>query len=62
MPYILIEHHDRVAVVTLNDPKRRNALNLDLNEELIEAIADIERDDGIGAIVVTGTADRKSVV
>lgn len=56
MPYILIEHHDRVAVVTLNDPKRRNALNLDLNEELIEAIADIERDDGIGAIVVTGTA------
>ncbi|MCC6225403.1 MAG: enoyl-CoA hydratase [Microthrixaceae bacterium] len=55
MPYILIERQERVAVVTINDPERRNALNLDLNEELITAFDELERDDGIGAIVVTGT-------
>jgi len=43
-------------VLTLDDPKRRNALNLDLNAELIEAISDIEADHSLGAIVITGAA------
>ena len=30
MSLITVDHHDRVAVITLNDPKRRNALNLGL--------------------------------
>lgn len=56
MPQILIDRHDRVAVLTLNDPEHRNALNLDLNEELIAAIDDLEADETVGAIVVTGAA------
>ncbi|HTO00701.1 MAG TPA: enoyl-CoA hydratase [Microthrixaceae bacterium] len=56
MPQILIERHDRVAVLTLNDPSHRNALNLDLNEELIAAVDQLETDDSVGAIVVTGAA------
>lgn len=55
MSYISVSHHDRVALVTLCDPDRRNALNLDLNAELIDAIAEIEANDDIGAVVVTGT-------
>lgn len=54
MAYINVDRRDRVAVVTLDDPKRRNALNLDLCEELVAAIDDLEADAGIGAIVVTG--------
>ncbi len=56
MSYILLERRDGVAVVTINDPQRRNALNLDLNEELIATFDELDADDGVGAVVVTGTA------
>ncbi|NLA35430.1 MAG: enoyl-CoA hydratase [Actinobacteria bacterium] len=55
MSYVSVSHHDRVALITLNDPDRRNALNLDLNAELIDAVADIEANENLGAVVVTGT-------
>jgi enoyl-CoA hydratase len=45
----------RVGILRLNDPTRRNALSLDLNEELIEAIAAFENSPDIGAVVVTGS-------
>jgi enoyl-CoA hydratase len=54
MALVRIERHDRVAVITLDDPKRRNALNLTLCAELIEAVAAAEADEAVGSIVVTG--------
>jgi enoyl-CoA hydratase len=51
---VLVERRDRVAVVTLNAPERRNALDLTLNAELIAAMDALERDPGVGAVVVTG--------
>jgi enoyl-CoA hydratase len=46
--------HGRVAVITLNDPKRRNALSTELVAELVTAFDQLERDDAIGAAIVTG--------
>lgn len=46
----------RVAVVTVNDPQRRNALTPAMNDELIAAFDDLEADAGVGAVVVTGAA------
>ena len=54
MAQVLVERRDRVAVVTLNAPERRNALDLALNAELIAAMDQLERDAGVGAVVVTG--------
>jgi len=54
MSTILVENHDRVAVITLNDPDRRNTVTAPMNAALIEAVAAAEADDGIGAIVLTG--------
>jgi enoyl-CoA hydratase len=54
MPFVLVDVTDRVATLTLNDPDRRNAINLALNDELIAAIDDLESRDDVGAIVVTG--------
>jgi enoyl-CoA hydratase len=51
---ILVENHDRVAVITLNDPDRRNTVTAPMNVALIQAVADAEADDDIGAIVLTG--------
>ena len=49
---------DRVAIVTLNRPEVLNALNLQLVSELDEAITEMERDDGVGAIIITGAGER----
>ncbi|MBK9180572.1 MAG: enoyl-CoA hydratase [Acidimicrobiales bacterium] len=45
---------DGVAVVTLDDPDRRNALTLPMVDEIIAAFEEVEADPGVGAVVVTG--------
>jgi enoyl-CoA hydratase len=47
---------DRVAILTLNAPERRNALTPELIASLIQAFDDVERDPGVGAVVVTGAS------
>lgn len=51
---VLLERHDRVAVLTVSDVARRNALSVSLSAELADAVARCEADEGIGALVVTG--------
>src|SRR5712671_1433771 len=51
---ILVETRGRVGLVTLNRPKVLNALNDALMNELGEALAKFDADDGIGAIVIAG--------
>jgi enoyl-CoA hydratase len=53
-PHILLETRGRVGWVTLNRPKALNALNDALIDELGLALQAFDRDDGIGAIVITG--------
>jgi enoyl-CoA hydratase len=45
----------RVGLVTLNRPKQMNALNPKLMQELGEALQGFDADDGVGAIVITGS-------
>jgi enoyl-CoA hydratase len=52
---ILIETRGRVGLVTLNRPAQLNALNDQLIAELNQALDGFEADEGIGAIVVTGS-------
>ena len=52
---ILVETRDRVGLIRLNRPKQLNALNDALMDELGEALLAFDADDGIGAIVITGT-------
>jgi len=51
---IVVETRGRVGLVTLNRPKALNALNDALMNELGNAFASFEADEGIGAIVITG--------
>lgn len=55
-PLIRTERRGRVAVVTLDDPERRNALSLQLCAELATTMDQLESDDDVGAVVVTGAA------
>lgn len=54
MSHIQTERSDRVAVVTLDDPTRRNSLNVDLCDELVAAMEGLEADESVGAVVITG--------
>jgi enoyl-CoA hydratase len=56
MTLVRSEVADRVAVVTLDDPERRNALNLEMVDEIVETFDRLEADENVGAIVVTGAA------
>ncbi len=49
-----VEQRDRVAVLTLDEPDRRNALTADLVVEIVAAVDRLEDDEGVGALVVTG--------
>lgn len=47
----------RVAVITLNDPKRLNALNAEMGDEFMEVVKDFQEGPGsdeLGAVVLTG--------
>ncbi len=52
---ILTETRDRVGLITLNRPKALNALNGPLLSELAAALQAFDRDEAIGAIVITGS-------
>ena len=52
---ILVETRGRVGLITLNRPKALNALNAALIADLGRALDAFEADDGIGAIVLTGS-------
>lgn len=57
MPYemILTETRERVGLVTLNRPEARNALNLQLLTELMDALESFDRGDSVGAMVIAGS-------
>ncbi len=57
MPYetLIVETRGPVGLITLNRPQALNALNSTVLMELLRAHAAFEADDGIGAIVLTGS-------
>jgi enoyl-CoA hydratase len=52
---ILVETHGRVGLVRLNRPQALNALNHTLLVELMDALLQFDRDEQIGAMVITGS-------
>src|SRR3954469_6727925 len=52
--FIEVERRERVGLITLNRPKQMNALSPELMQELGRALLELDADEGIGAIVITG--------
>jgi enoyl-CoA hydratase len=52
--FIIVERQDAVGIVRLNRPKMLNALSFGVFREIAAAIDDLEGDDAIGCIVLTG--------
>jgi len=49
-----VERRDGVAVLTLDDAGRRNALSASMVDDIVAAVDDAEADATVGALVVTG--------
>lgn len=52
---VLLEQRGKVAVVTLNRPKALNSINLQVIDDLNAALKEINADDSVGAVVLTGS-------
>ena len=55
---INIDQVQRVAIITLNRPEVLNALNVQLVREVDEALTNMEEDEDVGAIIITGAGER----
>jgi enoyl-CoA hydratase len=55
---LLVEVADRIATVTLNRPKKLNALNRATLLELDEAFRQVRARDDVGIVILTGAGER----
>ena len=58
---IYIEEENSIATITINRPKKLNALNKRTIEELHVAFKELEEDKGIKVIIITGSGEKAFV-
>lgn len=54
---IIYEKNDRVAIITLNRPEKKNAINLEMKREIAKALDEIEEDPEVKAVLITGNPE-----
>lgn len=58
---ILLERDGAVAVVTINRPEKRNALNTRVRAEIVAALDELRADDSARVVVFTGAGEKAFV-
>lgn len=55
---LLVDQNGRVVVLTLNRPEKLNALSAEMRRSLHHRILEIDADDCVGAVILTGAGER----
>jgi enoyl-CoA hydratase len=55
---VAVEREGRVAILTITRPEKMNALNEQVRGDLLAALAELETDEGIGVVVLTGAGEK----
>ena len=55
---ILVERRERVAIITINRPEKRNALNIQTRAEGAAILDELRDDDSIRVVIFTGAGDK----
>jgi len=55
---VLLDRRDRVAVMTINRPEKRNALNIQTRAEGAAILDELRADDSVRVVVITGAGDK----
>ncbi len=58
---LLVERRERVAVITINRPEKRNALNIQTRAEGAAAFEELRTDETVRVVVITGAGDKAFV-
>jgi enoyl-CoA hydratase len=58
---VLIERKDRIGILTINRPEALNAVSTSIMDQLVAAAAELDTDEGIGCIIVTGAGGKAFV-
>lgn len=56
-----LDRQGRVAIITINRPDKRNALNIKTREEGAALLDQLSNDDSVGVVVFTGAGDKAFV-
>jgi enoyl-CoA hydratase len=59
--HLLVEREGAVALLTINRPEKRNALNSEIVDELRRAVLALRHDAGVRAVILTGAGDKAFV-
>lgn len=57
MSHLLVSRTGAVTTLTMNRPEARNALSMEMRKKLSEVLHDIETDESVRCVVLTGTGD-----
>jgi enoyl-CoA hydratase len=55
---ILVERRDRIGIIRINRPDKRNALNSQVLREGVAALDELSADDSIKVVVLTGVGEK----
>jgi 2-(1,2-epoxy-1,2-dihydrophenyl)acetyl-CoA isomerase len=57
MSHLEVSIENGIATLTMNRPEARNALSMEMRSQLADVLHDVERDDSVRCVVLTGTGD-----
>jgi len=58
MTNITTQINDGICTVTINRPQKLNAMNIDVAKEIISTFKQLEKDDNVKVIILTGEGDK----
>jgi len=58
---ITLKHEDKTAIVRINRPNKLNALNRDTIQELHEALTELQNDEDVAVVILTGSGEKAFV-
>jgi len=57
MTNITIQTNDGICTIKINRPQKLNAMNIDVAKEIISTFKQLEKDDNVKVIILTGEGD-----
>ena len=58
MSFLTTTNEEGICVVKINRPEKLNAMNIDVAKEIISTFKQLEKDDNVKVIIITGEGDK----
>jgi enoyl-CoA hydratase len=58
---IMLKKENQIAIITVNRPEVRNALDTKTRQEIIAAVEDVAKDENVRVVIFTGAGDKAFV-